>query len=87
MVLPSADKSAFLVITLLTYLIALFHLAHVVAGSVEAFSLIFTGSWSAWDAITGFYLPALAGNVLGGAALFALISYGQIADELDECGN
>ncbi|WP_206453921.1 formate/nitrite transporter family protein [Aurantimonas marina] len=82
--LPSADKSSFLVIALLTYLIALFHLSHVVAGSVEAMALVFSGQLSFVDAVTGFYVPALIGNVLGGATLFALISYGQVADELDE---
>ena len=85
--LPSADRSGFLVIGLITTLIALFHLAHVVAGSVEAMTLVFTGNMGFADALTGFYLPALVGNILGGAALFALISYGQVATELDEKGN
>ncbi|MCK5934422.1 MAG: formate/nitrite transporter family protein [Fulvimarina manganoxydans] len=85
--LPSADKSSFAVIALLTYLIALFHLAHVVAGSVEAFALVFAGEMTLAQAVFGFHIPALIGNVLGGAALFALISYGQVADELDERGN
>lgn len=82
--LPSAGRSGFLVIALLTYLIALFHLAHVVAGSVEAMALVFSGHLSFVDAVAGFYVPALIGNILGGATLFALISYGQVADELDE---
>ncbi|MEX6507790.1 formate/nitrite transporter family protein [Jiella sp. M17.18] len=86
-VLPSAENSSFLVIALLTYLIALFHLAHVVAGSVEALTLVFSGHMSFGHALWGFYLPALVGNVLGGSALFALISYGQVATELDQRGN
>ena len=85
--LPSADRSGFLVIALLTYLIALFHLAHVVAGSVEAMALMFAGRMSVEDALVGFYLPALLGNVLGGSALFSLISYGQVVNELDQRGN
>ena len=85
--LPSADSSSFMVITLITSLIALFHLAHVVAGSVEAMTLVFSGDMGFADALTGFYLPALTGNILGGAALFALISYGQVATELDDRGN
>lgn len=82
--LPSAGHSGFLVIALLTYLIALFHLSHVVAGSVEAMTLVISGRLPFVDAVTGFYVPALIGNVLGGSTLFALISYGQVADELDE---
>ncbi|RFC64207.1 formate/nitrite transporter family protein [Fulvimarina endophytica] len=85
--MPSAKGSGFVVIALLTSLIALFHLAHVVAGSVEAFTLVFSGEVALHQAVFGFHLPALIGNVLGGSALFALISYGQVADELDERGN
>ncbi|EAU41201.1 hypothetical protein FP2506_13079 [Fulvimarina pelagi HTCC2506] len=85
--MPSAKGSGFIVIALITSLIALFHLAHVVAGSVEAFTLVFIGERGLIDALVGFHLPALIGNVLGGSALFALISYGQVADELDERGN
>ena len=82
--LPSAGGAGFAVIALLTYLIALFHLSHIVAGSVEAFSLIFTGELGVWRAITHFFLPVTAGNIIGGSALFALVSYAQIARELDE---
>ena len=86
-VLPSAETAGFLVIALLTYLIALFHLAHIVAGSVEAFTLIFAGHVTATHAFWNFFLPALAGNILGGSALFSLISYGQVFNELDQRGN
>ncbi|MBP0613997.1 formate/nitrite transporter family protein [Jiella mangrovi] len=86
-VLPSAQNAGFFVIALLTYLIALFHLSHVVAGSVEAMSLMFSGELMPHHAIWGFYLPALIGNILGGSTLFALISYGQVAPELDQRGN
>ena len=86
-ILPSADRSGFVVIALLTYLIALFHLSHVVAGSVEAMTLVFTGHMALLETLTGFYLPALVGNILGGATLFSLISYGQVANELNEKGN
>ncbi|NDW05614.1 formate/nitrite transporter family protein [Jiella pacifica] len=86
-VLPSAQNSGFLVIALLTYLIALFHLSHIVAGSVEAMALMFSGELMPHHAIWTFYLPALTGNILGGSALFALISYGQVAPELDRRGN
>ncbi|MCM2290895.1 formate/nitrite transporter family protein [Allorhizobium sp. BGMRC 0089] len=82
--LPSAQSASFLVIALITYLIALFGLAHIVAGSVEAFLLVFKGELGVFQALWQFFVPALAGNIIGGAALFALISYAQIADELFE---
>ena len=81
--LPSAESSRFPAIALLTYLIALFHLSHIVAGSVEAASLMFSGDLDVGRAITHFYIPTLCGNVIGGSALFALISYAQIAEELE----
>lgn len=80
--LPSAESSAVIVIVLLTYLIALAELAHVIAGSVEAFLLLFDGEIDIATALFGFLLPAFAGNVIGGSALFALISYAQVRDEI-----
>ena len=85
--LPSAQNAGFFVIALITFLIALFHLSHIVAGSVEAMALMFSGELMPHHAIWGFYLPALIGNILGGSTLFALISYGQVAPELDRRGN
>jgi formate/nitrite transporter FocA (FNT family) len=66
----------------MTYLIALGDLAHVIAGSVEAFMLAFDGSASWSEALFGFLLPALAGNIVGGSALFALIAYAQVKEEI-----
>lgn len=80
--LPSAESASFFVIVLLTYLIALGDLAHVIAGSVEAFLLAFDGEVSWTNAIFGFLLPALAGNIVGGSAIFALITYAQVRDEI-----
>lgn len=80
--LPSAESSAVLLIVLLTYLIALGDLAHVIAGSVEAFLLAFDGSVGWGEAIGGFILPALLGNIVGGSALFAIIAYAQVQREI-----
>jgi formate/nitrite transporter FocA (FNT family) len=80
--LPSSGSGNFLVIVLLTYLIALAELAHVIAGSVEAFFLVFQGDISWSHAIVGFLLPALAGNIIGGSALFAILAYAQVREEI-----
>ncbi|MER0240095.1 formate/nitrite transporter family protein [Fulvimarina sp. MAC8] len=85
-VLPSAKKSAFMVITVITYLISLFQLAHVVVGSVEAMILIGIGEKGLYEVVAGFYLPAIMGNIIGGAALFALISYGQVFEQMARRG-
>jgi len=80
--MPSADSAQFQVVTLMTYLIAVGGFMHIVAGSVEGFMLALNGdvtwSWMAFDFIT----PVLAGNVVGGTVLFALLAYAQVMKEI-----
>ncbi|MFL9824636.1 formate/nitrite transporter family protein [Rhodoplanes sp. SY1] len=81
--IPSSGGSQFLVITLMTWLIALGEFTHIVAGSAEAFLLMLHGELEVWRMLTGFMLPVLLGNVVGGTVLFALIAYAQVMKELD----
>jgi formate/nitrite transporter FocA (FNT family) len=81
--LPSSEGSEFAVIVLMTYLIALGDFTHVIAGSVEALYLVLIGDIGLGTATFGFFLPTLAGNVMGGTVLFALLSYAQVRHELD----
>ena len=80
--IPSAESAQFHVITLMTYLIAAGGFMHIVAGSVEAFLLVLHGDLSWWAMVTDFFVPVLIGNVVGGTALFALISYAQVMQEI-----
>ncbi len=80
--LPTAENAKFVVITLMTYLISAGGFTHIVAGSVEAYLLVIAGDWVWWQAITQFGLPVLAGNIVGGTALFAVLSYAQVKDEI-----
>jgi formate/nitrite transporter FocA (FNT family) len=80
--IPSAEGAAFLVITLMTYLIAIGGFAHIVAGSLEVFMLIIAGQLGIWHMIGGFAIPVLIGNIIGGTVLFALIAYAQVAKEV-----
>jgi formate/nitrite transporter FocA (FNT family) len=80
--IPSADGAQFHVITLMTWLIAAGGSAHVVAGSVEGFLLVSNGQLGTWQMLAGFTAPVLLGNMFGGTALFALISYAQVMQEL-----
>ncbi len=80
--IPSAESAKFIVITLMTYLIAAGGFTHVIAGSFEAYLLVIVGDWAWWQAITTFMLPVLAGNIVGGTALFAVLSYAQVKDEI-----
>jgi formate/nitrite transporter FocA (FNT family) len=80
--IPSAESAKFWVITLMTYLIAIGGFTHIVAGSMEAYLLVLSGDWQWWQAILDFMVPVLAGNVIGGTALFALIAYAQVMEEI-----
>ena len=82
--LPVAETARGMVIMVMTYLVALFQLAHVIAGSVEIALLVFHGELGIGRAVGGLVLPMLAGNVIGGSALFALLAHGQVVDEIEK---
>lgn len=80
--LPSAKGQEFWVVLLLTWLISLGGFAHVVAGSGEAWLLALDGRIGFGTAIGHLILPALAGNVIGGTGLFAVLAHAQVREEL-----
>jgi formate/nitrite transporter FocA (FNT family) len=80
--IPAADVAQFHVIVVMTYLIGIAGAAHIVAGSVETFLLVAHGELGAGAMLAQFTLPVLAGNIVGGTALFALLSYAQVMKEL-----
>ncbi len=82
--LPSSEGSEFVVIALMTYLIALCGFTHVIAGSAEALYAVLKGSISFGDTVGHFFLPTLAGNVFGGTLMFAVLSYAQVRTEIKE---
>lgn len=80
--MPGAEGAQFHVITLMTWLIAVGGFTHIVAGSMEAYLLVFSGDWVWWRMIVDFMVPVLIGNMIGGTVLFALIAYAQVMDEI-----
>jgi formate-nitrite transporter family protein len=80
--MPGAEGAQFHVITLMTWLIAVGGFTHIVAGSMESYLLVFSGEWVWWRMITDFMIPVLIGNMVGGTALFALIAYAQVMEEI-----
>ncbi len=83
-IIASVSGGEFLVIGLLTYLIALLGFTHIVAGSAEALYGWSAGLITFYDASVRFFLPTLAGNVFGGTVLFSVLSYGQVREEIFE---
>lgn len=80
--LPAAESAKVPVITVMTWLIAIGGFTHVIAGSMEAYLLVLAGDWEWWRFVTAFFAPVLIGNMVGGTALFALISYAQVMEEI-----
>ncbi|AIX73006.1 MAG: formate/nitrite transporter family protein [Mixta calida] len=79
---PSSGAAKLLVIVLMTWLVALGDLSHIVVGSVEVWYLVFTGALPWQEFIWPFALPTLAGNIIGGTFIFALLSHAQIRNDM-----
>jgi formate/nitrite transporter FocA (FNT family) len=82
-ILPSAQAARLWVILIITYIVALAHLSHVVAGSAEAAYAVLAGTASFSDYVIGFLVPTLIGNVIGGVLLVTVLNHGAIAPEMD----
>lgn len=81
---PGSEGSEFWVILFFTYLIALGDFAHVVVGSTELFMVGLTGGDSFPKLVFANLLPALFGNIVGGAGLFAMLAWGQVHEEIED---
>jgi formate/nitrite transporter FocA (FNT family) len=78
----AADDSSFWIVLALTYPIALCGFTHVVAGAAEAFLLVWSGAAGTGWLFGTFLIPALAGNIIGGTGLFALLAHAQVKQEI-----
>jgi formate/nitrite transporter FocA (FNT family) len=76
--LPSAETAKIAIIVIVTYLIAIGGFTHIIVGTVESLYLVFAGDIRFADYALRFALPTLAGNIVGGSFIFALISHAQV---------
>ncbi len=76
--LPFAATGRIWVIIIITYVVGICHFSHVIAGSVEVFTLAAAGGVSWGQALGGFTVPALLGNILGGVLLVAGLNHAQV---------
>ncbi len=74
----ATERSRLALIIICTYVIAIGGFTHIVVGASEAMYMVFAGHASLADAVFRFGLPTLAGNVVGGSLIFALISHAQV---------
>jgi len=79
--IPSMESAKIWIIILITYLMALGDFTHIVVGSAEVSYLVFAGQLPWKDFWLTFAGPTLAGNIIGGSFIFALISHAQIRSE------
>jgi formate-nitrite transporter family protein len=75
--LPAAESGKLPVIVLMTWLIGAGSFAHVIAGSSEVFYAAWRGEATWAQAVLGFVLPALIGNMIGGITLVAALNHAQ----------
>jgi formate/nitrite transporter FocA (FNT family) len=75
--LPFAESARIWVIIILSYLIGLGELPHIVAGSVETFYLVCTGTLGFGRDLSHFLVPVLIGNIIGGVALVAVGAHAE----------
>ncbi len=76
--LPFAEAARVWVIILLTYIVGLAHFSHIIAGSIDIFSLGFAGDRAWGDIVLNYLVPALIGNTIGGVTLVAALNHAQI---------
>ena len=79
--IPSMESAKMWIIILITYFMALGDFTHIVVGSVDVSYLVFAGELSWKDFWLVFAGPTLAGNIIGGSFIFALISHAQVRSE------
>jgi formate/nitrite transporter FocA (FNT family) len=72
------DSGHIPLIVLITYLVALGGFTHIIAGSIDCLFLVWTGviSWTTY--LTGYMIPTLIGNTLGGVSLVAVVNHAQV---------
>jgi len=80
-ILPNAREQSFWVILAITYLVAIGGFSHSVVGSGQAFLLLFAGATDLRQTLGEQIGPAVIGNLIGGAGLFALLAHGQVRAE------
>lgn len=80
--IAGASSGQLPIVYLMTYLIGAGGFAHIVTGSMNAFLLVLGGAMAPAQMVLDFALPVLAGNIVGGTALFALLSYAQVMKEI-----
>jgi formate/nitrite transporter FocA (FNT family) len=80
-IIPSVNDAKIWLIVMVTYLMALGDFTHIVVGSAEVSYLVWAGELGWGEFWAHFAGPTLAGNIIGGSFIFALISHAQVRSD------
>jgi len=81
--LPAAESARVSIIIIITYLIGLGGFNHVIAGSVKMLFMVVRGAATWHEYFFAFFLPTLAGNIVGGVSLVAFLGHAQVVADND----
>lgn len=74
---PAIPSARLWIVLLLSYVVGIGEFSHIIAGSVEALHLVTIGELTWWSYASGYFLPTLVGNTLGGVLLVAVLNHAQ----------
>lgn len=83
-ILSNTEHSKVIIIFTMTYLVAIGDFTHVIVGSAEVFYLVFKSELNPFEFLYPFALPTLAGNIIGGTFIFALLAHAQIRNDMHD---
>jgi formate/nitrite transporter FocA (FNT family) len=82
--IPAADSGKVAVIVVMTWLVGVAELSHVIVGSIEVLYLAARGGVSYGTYVTGYLVPVLLGNTIGGVVLVAAVNHAQVTSGATE---
>jgi formate-nitrite transporter family protein len=85
--LPGSESSRLPTIIIITYIVGLGKMAHIIGGSAETMYLSTIGEIPFSRYLSGYMLPTLCGNIIGGVALVAALNYAQVVAGKSRGGN
>jgi formate/nitrite transporter FocA (FNT family) len=80
----ATDSGRFAIIVTLTYVVGLAGLTHIVAGSTEVLYLVMRGVRSWPSVMTGYLVPTLIGNIIGGVSLVSALNHAQVVSGMPQ---
>lgn len=81
--LPAAEKARLPIILIMTYVVALGGLSHIIAGASETIFGLVRGQIGFGHWLGDWFVPTLAGNILGGVGLVTAVNHAQVTADDD----